>query len=187
MTLTQLFIRFLKQENLYVNFIKSYDLSNYCFYNGVLDNIALNFNTFVDYDGGKISNIFSFLSEKDVKKWKKFWKKNKFDVVTIEVYSNLATKVLKKFANQHNIEKEICEVLFKNGRIEKNIIQDNDIDKILRENKVAIGRLFQYKRTFATWVDYDYLIEEKELTWEKINQEWLIFLVNNNINGVLIV
>lgn len=169
MTTTQLFIRFLKDENIYLPVMR-YLKTIILFHDGMFEVItAIIPLERILFDSG-VKNYSTVMSK---------WYKVRFNA-TVEdknhSFTNWATEIFITFIKEFNIEKEVTEVLYSQGNISYKTIKINDIDKLLRSNKVNLYEFFMDTHTFCSWIDYQDLLEDKKIEWNDVDNQWRKFL-----------
>lgn len=182
MKLTQLFLRFVKDEQIYT-MVKNNAFEKYVFYDGVIENILY-------YNYMSIKDLFHLFGNDDQninRRWINFIVQNKInEYVTekVDTYTNFATKTVKDFIALYNIEEAVTTVLYVKGKIKENKINDNDIDKILRSNYDArLIDVFQSANCFCCWEDYNHVLKHTQFEhWNMVHEKWCDYISSKNYN-----
>lgn len=182
MKLTQLFLRFVKNEQIYT-MVKNNAFETYIFYDGVIENIL--YHNYLP-----IKDLFLLLginNQNITIKWFNFIVQNEInEYVTekVDTYTNFATKTVKDFIALYNIEEAVTTVLYVKGKIKENKINDNDIDKILRSNyDVRLMDVFQSANCFCCWEDYNHVLKHTQFEhWSIVHEKWCDYISSKNYN-----
>lgn len=185
MIVTQLFIRLIKNNGLYIKVMKGFK-SYYYFYNGVIENLLQRYSIRdILYQCG----LNAIETNQIIREWKIELEEMKINQIKRnDICSNYATQLLKDFICTYNIEKEVTKILFEQGKIAKSKINTNDIDILLRNNgNIRLYRFFSCNKTFCTWDNYNHMLNNKfKNDWCRVSELWEEYLMSRNINDVCV-